>query len=453
MSETTAARRSFSQRFGDSFRPYTQRRTLIMLALGFSSGLPFNLIGNTFGYWLRDEGTSLAAIGFISWVGTTYFLKFLWAPLIDRTHAPIFGPLGNRRSWMALSQVLVGLALIAMAFVSLKFGLVALGAVALVVAFASATQDIVIDAWRIESAENADDLGLLTSAYSIGYRTALLGTEAIILPIAQRIGWPASYVVYGLLMVVGFMACLMAREPRAAEALEHKQAEAPLTTRRGLYDAIVGPFVVFFRTYGSLSLVILVAISLFQLPNYLMGPMANPLYHDIGLTKDAVGAVRGTFGLAAIFIGVAAGGFACLRLGQMHAVILGGIIQGLSIAAYALLPIYGANFGIFAFVMAFNNFGVAFAGVALVAYMSSLTTAGYTATQYALLSSAFAFVGKLLKGLSGVMVQAFVPVYGLMKAYAIFFVVSGTIALPSIVLFAMLSGRRKPTPAAQTQPL
>ena len=433
---------SISSRFADTWRAYTQRRTLIMLALGFSSGLPFNLIGNTFGYWLRDEGTSLAAIGFISWVGTTYFLKFLWAPLIDHTHAPVFGWLGVRRGWMVLAQIAVGLALIAMAIVGLKHGLVALGAIALTVAFASATQDIVIDAWRIESAADADELGLLTSAYSIGYRTALLGTEAIILPIAQRVGWPASYVVYGGLMAVGLLAGLLAEEPAAADrAVEQKDS---IATRRGLYDAVVGPFVVFFKTFGSQAIVILIAISLFQLPNYLMGPMANPLYHDIGLTKDAVGAVRGTFGLAAIFAGVAAGGFACLRLGQMRAVIFGGILQALSIAAYALLPLYPSSFAIFAFVMAANNFGVAFAGVALVAYMSSLTTAGYTATQYALLSSAFAFLGKVLKGLSGAVVQSLTSAYGLMHAYAIFFLASGAIAIPSIVIFLFLSTKQKP---------
>jgi PAT family beta-lactamase induction signal transducer AmpG len=321
------------------------------------------------------------------------------------------------------------------------------------VAFASATQDIVIDAWRIESAANADELGLLTSAYSIGYRTALLGTEAVILPIAQRIGWPSSYAIYGLLMAVGFIACLLAKEPRAAEALERKEAEAPLTTRRGLYDAVVGPFVVFFRTYGPQSLVILIAISLFQLPNYLMGPMANPLYHDIGLTKDAVGAVRGTFGLVAIFAGVAVGGYLCVAIGYMRAVILGGIVQALSIAVYALLPIYGANFGVFSFVMAANNFGVAMAGVALVAYMSSLTTVGYTATQYALLSSAFAFLGKIFKGFSGEAVQLLVPGNGLMHAYALFFLGCGAIAIPSILLFAFLSTRQKRTGAQAGQAL
>src|SRR5580658_9870431 len=158
----------------DVLRALRRPKIAVMLALGFSSGLPFLLVGNTFGYWLRDEGTTLAAIGFLSWVGIAYSLKFLWAPLIDRINAPLLGWLGRRRGWMALAQIIVGGSLIAMALVGTKAGLGLLGAFALVVAFASSTQDIVIDAWRIESAESGEELGLLSSAYQFGYRIALI---------------------------------------------------------------------------------------------------------------------------------------------------------------------------------------------------------------------------------------------------------------------------------------
>src|SRR6516162_309786 len=177
-------------------RDYMSPKVLVMLALGFSSGLPLNLVGNTFGYWLRDEHISLAAIGFISWVSIAYSLKFVWAPFLDRVHVPLLGRLGHRRGWMLLAQIFVGGGLVAMATLDTRYGLGALGAVALLVAFSAATQDTAIDAWRIESAANPDELGLLTSAYTLGYRSALLGTEAIILIVAQRIGWDASYVLY-----------------------------------------------------------------------------------------------------------------------------------------------------------------------------------------------------------------------------------------------------------------
>ena len=424
-------------------KAYFERRAILMLLLGFSSGLPFLLVGNTFGYWLRDAGTSLEAIGFLSWVGIAYSLKFLWAPLIDRLNAPfLLGRLGRRRGWMALAQLVVAFGLVAMAATGTHHGLAQLGAFALVVAFASSTQDIVIDAWRIESARDADELGLLTSAYTIGYRAAMLATEALILPIAQRIGWSLSYTLYGAMMVVGLAAMFFAAEPaRADRVMDEKEESAPLWTVRGFYDAVAGPFIVFFRTHGTPALLMLTAISLFQIPNFVMGPMANPFYHDIGFSKDVVGAVRGTVGLAGVFLGVAAGGFASMRFGYMRALILGGALQAAGIAIYAILAYTGTNILAFGLVMAADNFGIAFAGVALVSYMSSLTSLGYTATQYALLSSTYAWAGKILKGFSGAVVENLSVSHGLMNAYAIFFFGSGLIGIPAILLFLLLGAR------------
>lgn len=409
-----------------------------MLGLGFSSGLPFMLVANTLGYWLRDEGTSLAAIGFITWCGLAWTFKFLWAPLIDRTSAPFLAMLGRRRSWMLLAQCIIGAGLMAMGVIGLSHGLVALGILAVIVAAAGATQDVVVDAWRIETASSTEELGVLTSCYTFGYRAALLCTEAIILIVATRIGWSASYVCYGALAGIGITACLLGAEP-----LGEKNSTAPLWTARGLFDAITGPLIQFFKTYGALGLLMLIAISLFQIPNFVMGPMANPLYHDIGLTKDMVGAVRGTFGLAAVFAGVAAGGFLCLKLGYMRALMIGGSAQILGTMAYAVLP-YHHDPMTFAFIMAADNFGIAVAGVTLVTYMSSLTTLGYTATQYALLSSVYTVFGKFLKGFSGLAVQTLSVDYGLMKAYAIFFIGAGLIGIPAILLFVLLASQNRP---------
>ncbi|HEY3779092.1 MAG TPA: MFS transporter [Rhizomicrobium sp.] len=431
---------------------YAQPRVLAMLALGFSSGLPFLLTGNTFGYWLRDLGTSLAAIGFVSWVGLAYSLKFLWAPLIDRTAPPLFGRLGRRRSWMLLAQMIVALGLCAMAIEGRGMGLVFLAAMALVVAFASATQDIVIDAWRIESATSGEELGLLTSAYQFGYRIALLATDALILVAAANLGWQLSYAVCATAMLIGIGATLFAAEPAKADAvLEEKSRRSPISSPKGLLDAIWGPFVVFFRSYGWLAVLMLAAISLYRLPDFVMGPMTNPFYHDIGLTKSYVGIVRGTVGVAAALLGIAAGGACALRFGYMRALILGGILQALAVAAFALLAQKNPPALLFALVMVGDNFSTGFAGVALVAYMSSLTSLGYTATQYALLSSTYAWVGKILKGPTGVFVESLAAHTGLLRAYQIFFVGAGAIGVPAIVLFILLSARQRPPRIAALQ--
>jgi len=194
-----------------------QPKVAVMLMLGFSSGLPFLLTGNTLGFWLRDEGTTLGAIGFLSWVGLAYSLKVLWAPFVDRLDAPGFGRLGRRRGWMIVSQLLVALGLVGLSAVGVKAGLAPLGILALIVAFASSTQDIVIDAWRIEAAADSDELGLLSAAYQLGYRFALLVTDALILIAANHWGWSVSYSAMAALMAVGICASLVAMEPVRAK--------------------------------------------------------------------------------------------------------------------------------------------------------------------------------------------------------------------------------------------
>jgi len=432
-------------RIADYLRP----KTVAMLLLGFSSGLPFYLVGNTFGYWLRDEHTSLTAIGFLSWVGIAYSLKFLWAPLMDRVDLPLFKRLGHRRGWIMFSQIVVGLALCAMGATGTKVGLGRLGACALIVAFASSTQDIVVDAWRIESADDGDEQGLLASAYQFSYRLALLCTDSLILIVAGAVGWRMSYGIYGACMAIGMIATWFAKEPRHASVVLDEKREAPLWRR--FFDAVVGPFTAFFRTHGWLALVMLAAISLYRLPDFMMGPMANPYYHDLGLTKQTVGAVRGSIGLIATFAGIAAGGFCSLKLGYMRALIIGGILQAAATAAFATLAFAGLSIRLFAMVMAGDNFSLSFAAVALVTYMSSLTNLGYTATQYALLSSTYAWLGKILKGFSGAAVERLSITHGLIHAYGIFFIACGLIGVPAVLLFAALGYWHKwkqPAPAA-----
>jgi PAT family beta-lactamase induction signal transducer AmpG len=417
-----------------------QPKVVVMLMLGFSSGLPFFLTSNTLGYWLRDEGTTLGAIGFLSWVGLAYSIKFLWAPFIDRLDAPVFGRFGRRRGWLIVSQLLVATGLLGLSVFGLKRGLATLGAFALLAAFASSTQDIVVDAWRIEAASNSDELGLLSAAYQLGYRAAVLVTDSLILIAANHFGWPISYAAMAVLMAVGLIASFVSAEPLRARRDSHGEAQpASLGSARGMLDAVLGPFTQFFRTHGWLALLMLAMISFYRLPEFVMGPMANPFYHDLGISKDAVGAIRASVGLVSSLLGIAAGGFCALRFGYFRTLVVGVILQSLVVANFATLAYAGANLRIFGAVMFADNFGIAFAGVALVTYMSSLTSVGYTATQYALLSSTYAYVGKFAKGFSGVTVEHLAVGRTLLDGYALFFIGAGLLGLPALVLCIVLA--------------
>lgn len=425
----------------DVLRSLSQPKVAVMLMLGFSAGIPFMLVGNTLGFWLREGGIELSTIGFLSWVGIAYSMKFLWAPIIDRCNAPILGRLlGRRRGWMMLAQIVVAVALFAMAIIQPEGGLLTFGALALVAAFASSTQDIVIDAWRIECAENNEEMALLVAAYQLGYRTALLITDALILILATHIGWSASYQLMAVLMGVGLVATYFAHEPKAAAEM---LGITPLWSPRGFFDAVAGPFIAFFKQHGQWAFLMLATISLYRLPDFVMGPMANPFYADLGISKDFVGEVRGTIGLIASIAGIAAGGLFAMRFGFVATLLVGAILGPASNLGFAYLANNGPDGSVFGIVMVIDNFATGFAGTALVAYMSSLTNIGYTATQYALLSSFYALLGKVLKGFSGVVVEYFQIDSTLMQAYSTFFIGTALIGVPAF-LACLLLARRQP---------
>ncbi|RTQ86989.1 MULTISPECIES: AmpG family muropeptide MFS transporter [Stenotrophomonas] len=456
MTEAAKPRRPWQQVVSN----LSQRKVLAMLLLGFSSGLPIYLVGNTLGFWMRKEGIELSTIGFLSWVGLAYTMKFLWAPIVDKTDVPLFGRFGRRRGWMLLSQLVVVVGLVGMALVQPKGGqiqflgiawqhIVVFGVMAVIVAFASATQDIVIDAWRIESADNSEQLGLLTSSSALGYRTALLVTDALILIIAARVGWQVSYEIMAVLMALGVVAVVMAREPAREVAAVQAQATS-LWTPRGLFDAVAGPFIAFVREHRSGAILILVAISVYRMADFVMGPMANPFYVDLGLDEDTVGAVRGSVGLVATFIGIAVAGLVSVRWGVLAALMVGAVLGPASNLAFAWLAYSGPDTTHFAVAMAIDNFASGFAGTALIAYMSSLTSIGYTATQYALLSSFYAMPGKALKGLSGWSVQTLAQGRTLLEGYALFFVGTALVAIPVVILCALLILQQRRRQAASS---
>jgi PAT family beta-lactamase induction signal transducer AmpG len=425
---------------GDVLRALRQPRVLIMLLLGFSSGLPFMLVGNTLGGWLRQGGLSLAAISAMSWVGLAYSLKFLWAPVVDRVDLPLLGRLGRRRGWILAAQIGIGFGLVAMGLTGPQGGLGPLTLLAIVVAFSSATQDIVVDAWRIEAAETAEELGLMTAAYQLGYRVALLFASAWVLILADHFGWPLSYSIAGALMLVGVAATFMAKEPARADAvMDAKAAVLPLWTPRGFFDAVAGPFVEFFKAHGAFGLVMLLTITLYHLSDYLRGPVLLSFYHDTGYSLTTIGAIRTSIGLWSTVAGIAAAGFFSVRIGFFKTLIMGAVLQPLGIGAFAWIALAGhPDLPLFSAVTMLDDFAIGFSGVALITYMSSLTSLGYTASQYAVMSSALAWTGKTLKGFSGSVVEALQRATDAMHGYAFFFMGVAALGIPAVLLCFVL---------------
>jgi PAT family beta-lactamase induction signal transducer AmpG len=439
---------------GVTLRSLGRPKVGLMFLLGFSSGLPFMLIGNTLGYWLAEAGVKLALIGFLSWITLTYSVKFLWGAAVDRLPPPFLHRLGRRRGWMILTQLTVGFGLLGMAGADPRHSLSVLVAFGLLAGIGAAAQDTVIDAWRIESAADADELGLLTAAYSLGFRIALIATESWILLLADRVGWSMSYGLYGALMGVGIAAALLCREPaRADAAMSAKSAEAARKPLSAAMDVVVGPFTAFLRAHGVLLAALMLGmITLYHLCDYLRGPMTNPYYKALGIPKSTVGWVRTTIGLAGSMAGVALGGISSVRLGNPRTLVLGALLQPLAVAAFALLAWRGGDWALlsagplkvtaFEAIMGFDSMVMAYSGVALVAFMSTLTSLGYTATQYALLTSALTWTGKTLKGFSGIAVESLRHGRTLQEAYGLFYLVSASVGLPAIALCFILALRR-----------
>ncbi len=439
-----------------------QPKVAAMLALGFSCGLPFMLIGGTLGYWLGDAHINIKVIGFAGWIGFTYSFQFLWAAAADRLKVPLLGRLGRRRGWMLAAQMGVGAGLLGMALAE-PARLPVLVACAVFTGVCAATQNAVVDAWRIEVSADREELGLLTAASSLGFRIALIATESWILLLSPFASWATLYDLFAALVGVGIVAALAIAEPPAADAVMEAKSEAagrhPLA---GAYDAVVGPLVAFFRAHGVASAALMLAmITSYHLCDYARGAMGNTYYPVLGLDKVTVGTVRTTLGLAGSFLGIAMGGLAAARIGARRALIVGAVLQPLAVATFAILGVHGSDFTLleagpvkltaFGAIMANDSFCMGFAGVVLVAYMSTLTSLGYTATQFALLASVPTWTGKTLKGVSGTMVAFFQQGRTPLEGYSLFYLYAAAAGVPAIVLCLVLAVRR-PVPIVAPAP-
>jgi len=439
-----------------AFAAYGQPRVRAMLFLGFSAGLPFLLVFSTLSAWLTQADIARSTIGLLSWVGLAYSIKFFWAPVVDRLALPgLTRWLGRRRSWMLLAQagLITGLSLIALG--NPAENLSAIVWAALLVAFASATQDIAIDAWRIEAAA-AELQGAMAAAYQLGYRIALLAAGAGALVMASRFDWHTAYLVMAALVGVGVLTTLLIAEPEAqvdratlanearVTAFLQRRAHWPEGLRNAggwMIGAVVCPFLDFFTRNGlKTALVMLAFVGAFRLPDITMGVMANPFYLDIGYSLEQIAAVAKVYGVIMTIIGAALGGAAVFRLGLMPSLLVGGVLAmltNLTFAGLALWPDPGVT-GL-TLVISAENLASGFAGSAFIAYLSSLTNTMYTATQYALFSSLFTLPGKLLAGGSGFVVEA--------AGYPVFFVYTALVGLPALLLLGWLRRLRKHAPA------
>jgi len=423
-----------------------------MLFLGFSAGLPFLLVFSTLNARLADVGVETATIGFFSWLGITYSIKVFWAPVVDRLKLPVLNRLfGKRRSWILLAQAGIATGLYLMAAVDPLSAPETLALCGLLVAFSSATQDVAIDAYRIEIAEERLQAAL-AATYIFGYRLALLVAGAGALYLAEFWSWQVSYQVMAALVGVGVLTVLVAREPEvnhfaAAEDIADKVREE--AARRGhlpprlaklagwFYAAVAGPFVDFFRRYKELAIVILVLVAVYRISDIAMGVMANPFYLDfMGFSKTQVADVTKVFGFFMTILGSMVGGVLVVRYGVRRILLAGAILTAATNLLFVVLAQYPPDIKLLALVVSADNLSGGIANVALIAWLSSMTSASFTATQYALFSSLMTLPGKFLGGFSGIVVADF--------GYAQFFLVAGVMGLPAIllVLYIMRHGAR-----------
>lgn len=407
---------SFAKRrlaFGDLLK---DGRVALMLPLGFSSGLPFLLVFSTLSAWLREAGISRTEIGMLSWVALAYSFKFLWAPIVDRYDAPLFARLlGRRRGWMALSQIATAAGLVGIALGDPQTHLMLIIASALLVAFSSATQDVVIDGWRIDAAAT-ERQGIMAASLQLGYRLALICAGAGALYIAEFVNWRSAYLAMAALMSVGLVGTLLAPRLDGGAVRERLPFAA----------AIVEPLTELFQRKGLILIPILALVACFRLPDFVAGVMANPLYIDLGFSKADIANVSKLYGVWIGIAGAFAGGLAATRLGLWWTLLIGAFIAASSNLMFSWLAVEGARLDLLILAISVDNFAGGFAGSALVAYMSSLTAPGFAATQYALLSSLYALPGKLIGGASGAVVDA----YG----YPLLFSATSAIGIPLVIL-------------------
>ncbi len=401
-----------------------------MVFLGFSAGLPFLLVFSTLSAWLADVGVAKTTIGFFSWIGITYSIKVLWAPVIDHLPIPcLTKALGKRRSWMLLAQFMIAIGLVAMAGSNPHIELRLIAIYALLIAFGSATQDITIDAYRIEAMDNRYQ-GAMAANYVFGYRLALLAAGAGVFYLAAWQSWSFAYTVMALLMLVGIGTTLIINEPEhAVKPVTGGMAKQPNKSSRfrvWLVVAVISPFVEFFQRNGRMAVVILLLIGTYKISDITMGVMANPFYLALGFSKIEIANIAKLFGFFMTLLGAFLGGIVVVRYGLEKPLVFGSIMIILTNLLFVGLAIVGPDRSLLALVISADNLSGGFATSAFIAYLSGMTNRAYSATQYALFSSLMTLPAKLIGGFSGGVVD--------MVGFAWFFLYAALLGVPALLL-------------------
>jgi PAT family beta-lactamase induction signal transducer AmpG len=445
-----------TRRWRDDLRVYGEPHVARMLLLGFAAGLPLLLVLGTLSYRLREAGIDRTTIGFLSWVGLAYGFKWVWAPLVDRLPLPwLTAAFGRRRSWLLASQLLIVISLVGMALNDPATHLHVLIGFALLTALASATQDIALDAFRIESAAQSRQAAM-AAAYQVGYRAAMICASAGALWIAaafdpdeatyQHGPWTAAYLCMAALMAVGVVTVLFSREPQvevspATLAREEAAAQRLQAGMHGplgrfaawFYAAVASPFLDVVVRYRWHAVLLLALIGTYRISDIVLGVMSNPFYRDMGFTKDEVAAVSGVYGVIMTLVGATIGGVLSLRLGVMRVLMLGAVLSSATNLLFAWLSTRGHDVSSLVLVISADNLSAGIASAAFVGYLSGLTNVAYSATQYALFSSIMLLLPKFTAGFSGWAVDH----YG----YQAFFTGTACLGLP-VILLVWLAARQ-----------
>lgn len=431
----------------EAFQAYTKPRVLAMLFLGFSAGLPFLLVFSTLSAWLNDVGIQKSVIGFFSWIGITYSIKVFWAPVIDHLRIPLLTNfLGKRRSWMLLAQIGIAGGLLGMAVTDPSTHLESIAWFALLVAFSSATQDISVDAYRIEAIDKKYQAAMAAS-YVLGYRVALLAAGAGAFYIADFQNWSIAYISMAALMLIGIITTLIIREPSHVSDHDVDQLEDSLRKKLHIENnslfgriatwfsnAVISPFVDFFQRNGKQALVILGLIAVYKISDITMGVMANPFYLDLGFSKTEIANVTKIFGFFMTIAGAALGGLLVVRYGLLKPLVLGAVLIASTNLLFATLALSDPSTTLLAIVISADNLSGGIATSVFIAYLSSLTNSAYTATQYALFSSLMTLPAKFIGGFSGIVVEV--------QGYFVFFVYAAALGLPAIIIATYLLRRQ-----------
>jgi PAT family beta-lactamase induction signal transducer AmpG len=425
-----------------------------MLFLGFSSGLPLLLVFGTLSFWLRKAGIERSTIGFLSWVALAYAFKWLWAPLVGHLRLPwLTRLLGRRRAWMLLAQLGVITGLCGLALSDPQQSLATFAMLALLVSFSSATQDIVIDAYRIERAEIRLQ-GAMAASYMIGYRLAMITSGGGVLALVSWFNpvtgayelesWSAAYFVMALLMLVGVVTVLVIGEPDRQPDARTRELEGALDQaiedQAGVYRpllqvtkwfwvAVICPFVDFVSRYRWQAVLVLALIATYRISDIVLGVISNVFYVDMGFSEGEVALIVNLFGIVMTLVGAMLGGLLVERMGVMKILLLGGVLAAMTNLLFAWLAGIGHNVAMLILVISADNLSAGLASAAFVAYLSSLTNVSYSAFQYALFSSVMLLLPKLIGGFSGVMVDNL--------GYVTFFLITTSLGVPVLLLILL----------------